>query len=208
MEFNRIIINRKICDNAPECSGIEVCPSAALYWDDSLGEIVFDNDVCLGCQACVEACPVGAIRWAEDEINYEEIQDEIRKDPHSYEELAVERFGAVPIEEVIHPDQIQDTVENAKTKFVVLELFNDSSINCLLHSIRVADIKEWFSAPVSYHKVQLSEHDSLPEGVDELPALLIYKESQNIGCVFGYYDDSSNSTRRLKKKIRSIINYK
>lgn len=207
MEFNRIIINRMICDNAPECSGIEVCPSEALCWDDSKEEIVFKNDVCFGCQACVEACPVGAIRWAEDEFDYEQIQDEIRKDSQRIK-LAIDRYGAAPVEEALHLEKMKETVENAKTKFVVLELFNDSSINCLLHSIRVTEIIKWFSAPVSYHKVQLSEHDSLPEGIEELPALLIYKEAKIIGSVFGYYDDSTNSIQTLKQTIKSIINCK
>ena len=28
-----VLINFKICDNAKECNGIEVCPTGALSWD-------------------------------------------------------------------------------------------------------------------------------------------------------------------------------
>lgn len=29
-----VLINKKICDNAPECSGIEACETGALYFDE------------------------------------------------------------------------------------------------------------------------------------------------------------------------------
>ena len=67
MKQGRVIINRSICDNAPECSGIEVCPSGALSWDEEKERIEFnlnqsktvqnglkyelvsmDDDICIG----------------------------------------------------------------------------------------------------------------------------------------------------------------
>jgi NAD-dependent dihydropyrimidine dehydrogenase PreA subunit len=29
-----VLVNFKICDNAKECGGIEVCPTGALSWDE------------------------------------------------------------------------------------------------------------------------------------------------------------------------------
>ena len=39
-----VLINFKICDNAKECGGIDVCPTGALSWNDVDSKIEIDND--------------------------------------------------------------------------------------------------------------------------------------------------------------------
>ena len=39
-----VLINFKICDNAKECGGIEVCPTGALSWDEENETIKIDNE--------------------------------------------------------------------------------------------------------------------------------------------------------------------
>jgi Fe-S-cluster-containing dehydrogenase component/formate-dependent nitrite reductase membrane component NrfD len=45
------------CDTAP-C--VEICPTTALYRRDD-GIIDFDKDACIGCKACMQACPYDAL---------------------------------------------------------------------------------------------------------------------------------------------------
>ena len=45
------------CSNAP-C--VEICPTTALY-DRSDGVVDFDNDRCIGCKSCMQACPYDAL---------------------------------------------------------------------------------------------------------------------------------------------------
>ena len=45
------------CANAP-C--VEICPTTALY-DRSDGVVDFDNDRCIGCKSCMQACPYDAL---------------------------------------------------------------------------------------------------------------------------------------------------
>ncbi len=45
------------CDNAP-C--VEICPVTALYRRDD-GIVDFDNRRCIGCKACMQACPYDAL---------------------------------------------------------------------------------------------------------------------------------------------------
>ncbi|MGH2830979.1 MAG: NrfD/PsrC family molybdoenzyme membrane anchor subunit, partial [Actinomycetota bacterium] len=45
------------CDDAP-C--VNICPTTALYKRDD-GIVDFDNSVCIGCQACMQACPYDAL---------------------------------------------------------------------------------------------------------------------------------------------------
>ncbi|NKB90319.1 MAG: 4Fe-4S dicluster domain-containing protein [Acidobacteria bacterium] len=45
------------CDNAP-C--VTACPTAAMYQRDD-GIVDFDKSICIGCKACIAACPYDAI---------------------------------------------------------------------------------------------------------------------------------------------------
>ena len=194
MKQGRVIINRNICDNAQECSGIAICPTGALYWDEDKGEIAYNPDVCIDCGACADAsaegCPIGAIRWAADDEEYQKIQDEVNNETMSLAELEVERYGASPIEPFIKVEDVKDFISTIKQKYLVLELFNDDSINCLLHSIRVDDIKKVFNTDVCYKKVQVDDvTDFSFAAITELPSLVIMRGMEVLSVVAGYYDD-------------------
>ena len=45
------------CDS-PACTA--ACPTGAMYKDEATGVVLHDDDVCIRCQACVNACPYGA----------------------------------------------------------------------------------------------------------------------------------------------------
>jgi carbon-monoxide dehydrogenase iron sulfur subunit len=46
----------RLCWRAP-CAA--ACPTGALYKDDATGAILLHPDDCIGCSACVDACPFG-----------------------------------------------------------------------------------------------------------------------------------------------------
>ncbi len=48
------------CEDAP-C--MNVCPVKAISRDDTFDRVVVDYDVCIGCRACVSACPFGAMSF-------------------------------------------------------------------------------------------------------------------------------------------------
>ena len=50
------------CEHAP-C--VTVCPTRALHRDDPETPVLLDHDLCVGCQACVVACPFGVIELDE-----------------------------------------------------------------------------------------------------------------------------------------------
>ena len=43
----------------PACE--TVCPTGATHKDEETGIVLVDSDVCIGCQACIEACPYQGI---------------------------------------------------------------------------------------------------------------------------------------------------
>ena len=177
-----VLLNYKICDNAAECGGIEICPTGALFWNEANEKIEIDNNLCISCRNCVAECPVGAIQVAATAEEYESIKTDIDNDHRTVEELFVERYGAMPIDEdsVMDEEQIITVINTNSVVFV--EQFQDSSIQCLLHSIPMAVILERYGG--KYVKQQI--HNNI-EG--EYPCLAIYRNGKMIGCVDGYYED-------------------
>jgi len=49
------------CEDAP-C--VRVCPSGALRRFSAAGPVLIDQEKCIGCAFCVQACPFGVIRLA------------------------------------------------------------------------------------------------------------------------------------------------
>ena len=206
MKKGRVIINRNICDNAPECSGIEVCPTGALYWDEETEQIEYNAESCRDCGLCADSCPVEAILWGEDDADYYAKKKEVEDDTRRVEELVVERYGASPIDDPIDVSDIQGKLDGSVLELALFEFFSDDSINCLLHSIRIEEIKTWFSNDVLYHKVHVKDESVLSSySIRELPALLIYKNKELLGIIEGQYTDDYLSKSALKKKITDIL---
>ena len=52
------------CDE-PLCAA--VCPVNAVQRDDSLGRVIVDHDLCIGCRACISTCPLGGVGYDDKE---------------------------------------------------------------------------------------------------------------------------------------------
>nr|HDO81586.1 [Fe-S]-binding protein [Candidatus Bathyarchaeota archaeon] len=65
VERGYVVVVCRACDDPAPCA--KVCPTNALVSRGGKG-VRLIRDRCIGCQRCVEACPIGAVFW-DDEIN-------------------------------------------------------------------------------------------------------------------------------------------
>ena len=183
-----IKINFNICDNSPECSGMAVCPTEAIYWDDNKtnvlekkGTLCVDNSKCIACELCIgdEGCPVGAITLSDhenSEINLEMVKA-----------LFVERYGAEPINDDVCISDL--TVLQDPSTVTIVESFTDSSIQCLLHSIPATSIIQQIQQIIPEKNIQYYKHIVNDDIQEEYPQLHVYIGNTLIAHVSGYYED-------------------
>jgi Fe-S-cluster-containing hydrogenase component 2 len=55
-----------VCHQCQKPLCAEACPEKAIVRNERSGAVIVDEERCLGCGDCVEACPFGAITWHPD----------------------------------------------------------------------------------------------------------------------------------------------
>jgi len=197
-----VLINFKICDNAQECGGINVCPTGALYWDEESKHIAINNKKCISCGKCVSECPVNAIFVAKNVTEHKKIQQEIDLDDRKRTDLFVDRYGAQPIQVaflISENDFKKEVLESEK--IIAVEFFSEESIMCLLKSIPIKELfKEYL---IEYRKMKVSQELIDEYVIRELPALLFFKEGKLLGKIEGYFEKSKKE--ELATKINKIL---
>lgn len=194
-----VLINFKICDNDKECSGMAVCPKGVFSWGEQ--GLMIDNEKCISCGKCEKACMVSAIKVAKNEEEYKKIEKEIEEDPRSINDLLVDRYGAKPIDIAMigREDEFERKLDNAERPMIV-ELYNEDSIMCLLKSIPIKEIADTFDENTRYRKVEVKNQKTLERyKIKELPALLFFRNGKLLKKYEGYMEEES------KKKLLEFI---
>jgi Fe-S-cluster-containing hydrogenase components 1 len=194
-----VLVNFKICDNAKECGGIEVCPTGAIAFDEEKETIVIDNDKCISCGLCESECPIGAIMVANTDEEYAKIKKQIDDDTRTTKDLFVDRYGACPLSEffMINEEEIDTKINNEI--LTLIEIY-DEDLRCLLKSIPVKDITDNISEEVLFYNVEQTKNLTEKFDIKEYPCLLVFKNGNQLGKIEGYFDIDQ------KEEFENMIN--
>ncbi len=55
-----------VCHQCEDAPCLAVCPSGAIYRETEEGPILLARERCIGCKACIVACPFGMVRLTPD----------------------------------------------------------------------------------------------------------------------------------------------
>jgi len=201
-----VIINFKICDNAPECGGIAICPTGAMIYDEDKRGIIIDNDKCVNCGACESECPIGAIRVAQDAVELAKFQKEIDDDTRTIKDLFVDRYGAVPLSAFF-------TIENKDFKnkiisdeLILIEVNKEETIACLLKSIPIKNITDNINKKVQFYKLIEPSDELINEyRIEKFPSLLVLKNGELLGKIDGYFE--LDKEEEFKNILNNLIGY-
>jgi ferredoxin len=195
------IINFKICDNAPECGGLEVCPTKAITWNESKKTLEINESKCTSCGLCVKACPAGAISVATG-AEFDQIKKEIDQDSRRTSDLFIERYGASSMDPtaLVSPAFLQSQIDKKLT--LVAEIFDNDLAMCLVKSIPIKDL---FKNKILYYKINISFGPDLIDNynIKNLPCLLFFKNGQLTGKIEGYY--GLDKKKELISLVSSLI---
>jgi carbon-monoxide dehydrogenase iron sulfur subunit len=51
-----------VCNHCEDAPCLTVCPTTAIHRTSEAGPVLMDEDRCIGCKACVMACPFGMVK--------------------------------------------------------------------------------------------------------------------------------------------------
>lgn len=202
-----VLINFKICDNCDACNAINVCPTKAFNWNEDKKTLEIDTKKCIDCGLCAnseESCQVGAIRYAKNEQEYDEIKKEIEEDKRTIADLMVDRYGGQPINMPFYCQEDEIDKILTTSKICMIEFFQEDYIECLIKSIPIKELMNVSADDMLYRKLEVKTNKFMEEyNIKELPSLLFFKNNKLLGKVDGYYDE--NSKGELINKIKDIL---
>jgi len=201
-----VLINKKRCDNARECSCIVECPNKAFYWDEANKTIAVKESLCTKCRICMIACLAGAVKVSRDQLEYEKIKGEYDSDIMTVAELFVDRYGAAIINEdySLDVDKIDDLIANAN-KSLLIEFYIEDEANCLINSVPISEVIGVIKEDVTYRKVNINGISEIKDVISlnkikKLPALCLIKNGDLLIDYQGLCDISD------KKQLIDMFN--
>lgn len=206
----KIIINHNLCDEAPECGGIEVCPTGAFYYDKKRKRVAIDESKCTLCMLCTlpDACPVGCILFARTIGEAKRIKDMIKQDPRTATWLWQERYGCQPGR--TKPTATLINYKNfkhvkAKKGLKLIDIWHIDYLDCRVNSILFSDLLNGVKENVKIYKLDAHEYPELAKHLksNKFPTLILMNNEKEIWRNEGLLEEKD--LKKIQNTIRTKI---
>ncbi|MBN1617731.1 hypothetical protein JW887_00105 [Candidatus Dojkabacteria bacterium] len=208
--MQKVIINHNFCDEAPECGGIQVCPSGAFRYNLKNKKVEIDEEKCTKCLHCTlpDVCPVGCILFARSSSEIKELEEVAKKDTRKTKWLWHERYGCEPgktkpLAFIINEKNFEKIIK--KENFKLIDSWNIDYLDCRKHSQLLADLIPKDNGDIGIYKIATHKFPQLTKklGVKVFPTLLLYYMDNEILRHEGFLNEEEMNT--LKDAIKSKI---
>lgn len=199
--MSKIVINHNLCDEAPECGGIEVCPTGAFHYDYRRKRIAIDESKCTLCLRCTlpDTCPVGCILFARTIGDEKRIKKMIKEDPRTAKWLWQERYGCQPGQtpptaEIITAENFTSVLDTNGLKLI--DAWHIDYLDCRVHSVLFSDLLKGIKMDVSIFKLDAQEFPKYAKKlkVQEYPTMILLDGDKEVWRHEGLIDE-----KQLKK---------
>jgi NAD-dependent dihydropyrimidine dehydrogenase PreA subunit len=204
-----IIINHNLCDEAPECGGIEVCPTGAFYYDKKRKRVAIDHSKCNECLKCTlpDACPVGCILYARDKKEEARIQKILNQNPRTTKWLWQERYGCQPGKTPPKAKILNKTNTNNILKqrgYKLIDIWHYDYLDCRAHSVLFKELLKGIKEGINIYKLDAKKYPKFAKilKVNKFPTLLLYNDKKEIWRFEGLMKD------KQKKELNTILGSK
>jgi thiol-disulfide isomerase/thioredoxin len=204
-----IIINHNLCDEAPECGGIAVCPTGAFHYDYKKKKVAIDHSKCTECLKCTlpDACPVGCILYAKDKKQEDRIKKMLSEDPRTAKWLWRERYGCQPGK--TPPRATIITKENFnkiinKKGYKLIDVWHYEFLDCRAYSVLFSDLLKSIKKEIKIYKLDAQKYPKLAKklNVKKYPTLLLLKDKKGIWRHEGLIKDEQ--TEEIAKSLVEV----
>lgn len=206
-----IIINHNLCDEAPECGGIEVCPTGAFHYDKKRRRVAIDHSKCNECLLCTmpDACPVGCILFARNKKSEKKIREMIKEDPRTAKWLWKERYGTQPgktspMAAIINHKNLSKILK--KKGYKLIDIWHNDFLDCRVNATLFTDILKNIKKEINIYKLDAQQFTDYVEVLNtkKFPSLLLYKDNKEIWRFEGLLQkkDVGKIQKELESKIK------
>jgi thioredoxin 1 len=203
-----VLINYNICDMAAGCPVIQVCPTGAWSYSKERKRPVVDNSKCNDCRLCIKGCPARAVLFALTKQGLSVLQEEIKADPRTEDELFKERFNSDPVDPriVVNKSNFDKEVLESK-KIMAVDFWAPAfASRCRIGAVLYRDITPpGYETKLIFKKVNIEENKDLAKKfqVMAVPALYLFDKGEVIERVYGI--QTTSEADLLKERITSAL---
>lgn len=201
-----VLINYNMCDRAAGCPVIKLCPTGAWSYSEERKRPVVDNSKCDDCKLCIKGCPARVVLFALTEEGLSILEEEIKADPRTEEDIFKERFNSDPVDPsvVVTSSNFKKEVLDASNVVFVDFWAPAVASRCKIGAIPYGNIA-LKGYDVTFKKVNIDENQELAKKFDvmAIPALVVFYKGKVVDRIYGIQTTADEGF--LKKRLSSTL---